>query len=82
MTQTVINLIWEFDGINPEATILWKDHVKNIMKKTGFDLLEIGMRKLKGTALCDVKAISKEGNLSHFLFSQLPIEHYLNVPYA
>ena len=47
----------------------------------GFDPLEIGMSKLKGTAVCDVNAISKEGNLSYFQFHQLLIEHYSNVPY-
>ena len=44
--------------------------------------LEIGMSKLKGMALCDVNAISKEGNLPYFQFHQLLIEHYSNVPYA
>ena len=33
-------------------------------------------------ALCDVNAISKEGNLSYFQFCQLLIEHYSNIPYV
>ena len=48
----------------------------------GFNALEIGMSKLKGTTLCDVNTISKEGNLSYFWFHQLLIDHYSNVPYA
>ena len=58
-----VNSIQEFNGINREATIPWLDHVKAIAKNMGFDPLEIGIGKLKGMALCDINAISKEGNL-------------------
>ena len=77
-----MNSIQEFNGTGREAAIPWLDHVKAIARKTGFDPLEIGMSKLKGTTLCNVNAICKEGNLSYFWFHQLLIEHYLNVPYA
>ena len=80
--QMVINSIQEFNGTNPEATIPWLDHIKSIAKKTGFDLVDIGMSKLKGSVLCDVNAASKEGTLSYFQFHQLLIEHYSNIPYA
>ena len=80
--QMVMNSIQYFDGMNWEATIPWLDHVKVVAKKTGFDPLEIGMSKLKGTALCKINVISKEGNLTYFQFCQLLIEHYLNIPYA
>ena len=40
------------------------------------------MSKLKGMALCNVNAISKEGNLTYFQFHQLLIEHYSNILYA
>ena len=79
--QTVMNSIQEFDGINQEATIPWLDHIEGVAKKMGFDPVEIGMSKLKGMALCDVNAASKEGILSYFWFCQLLIEHYLNIPY-
>ena len=80
--QMAMNSIQEFDGTNREATIPWLDHIEAFGKKTGFDPLEVGMSKLKGTALRDVNAIGKEGNLSYFQFCQLLIEHYSNIPYA
>ena len=61
-----MNSIQEFDATNHEATILWLDHVKAIVKKMGFDPLQIGMNKLKGMTLCDVNTVSKEGTLSYF----------------
>ena len=76
----LINLIQEFDGTNLEATIPWLDHIEGVAKKTGLDPVEIGMCKLKGMALCDVNAASKEGTL-YFRFHQLLIEHYSNIPY-
>ena len=60
LTQTVMNLIQEFDKTNQEATIPWLDHIKGVTKKTGFDPLEIGMSKLKGMALHNINAASKE----------------------
>ena len=80
--QMAMNSIQEFDGTNWEATILWLDHIEAIAKKMGFDPLEIGMNKLKGTALCNVNAASKEGTVSYFQFCQLLIEHYSNLLYA
>ena len=78
----VINLIQESNGTNPEATIPWLDNIKSIMKKTGFDLVEVGMSKLKGSVLHDINAATREGTLSYSQFFQLLIEHYLNIPYA
>ena len=78
----VMNSIQEFNGTNWEATIPWLDHVKGVAKKKGFDPMEIGMSKLKGTALHDINAANKEGILSYFQFCKLLIEHYSNVPYA
>ena len=82
LMQMAMNLIQEFNGMNQETTIQWLDHVEVVAKKTGFDPLEIGMSKLKGTALCDISTTSKEGNLTYFWLCQLLIEHYLNIPYA
>ena len=50
-------------------------------RKMGFDPLELGMSKLKGTALHDVNSHSKEGTLSYFWFCQLLIEHSSNILY-
>ena len=77
-----INSIQEFNGTNQEAIIPWLDNIEAIAKKIGFNLLQIGMSKLKGMALCNVNAASKEGTLLYFHFCQLLIEHYLNVPYT
>ena len=81
LMQSTVNFIQEFDGTDREATILWLDHVKAIVK-TGFNPLELGMSKLKGTALGNVNAVSKDGNLLWFWFHQLLIEHYSNILYA
>ena len=62
------------------ATIPWLDHVKAFAKKTGFNPLEIGMSKLKDTALCDINAASKEDTLLYFWFHHLLMEHSSNVP--
>ena len=59
----------------------WLDQVEAIAMKTGFDPLEVGMSKLKGTTLGNVNAVSKDGNLLWFWFPQLLIVHYSNVPY-
>ena len=79
--QMAMNSIQEFKGTDREATIPWLDHIEAITKKTGFDPLEIGMSKLKGTAPFGVNAISKEGNLLYFWFCQLLTEHHSNIPY-
>ena len=71
LTQKVINSIQEFDGTAREATIPWLDYIEAIATKIGFNPLEVGMSKLKGTALCNVNTITKEGNLSYFWFFQL-----------
>ena len=80
--QKVINSKQEFDGINPEATIPWLDHIESVTNKTGFDPVEVDMSKLKGSVLCNVNAASKEGPPLYFWFCLLLIEHYLNIPYA
>ena len=80
LTQMAMNLMQEFNGTNPEATIPWLDHIEDVTKKTGFKPVEIGMNKLEGTALHDINAATKEGSLSYFQFCQLVIEHYSNIP--
>ena len=55
-----MNSIQEFDDTNWEVTIPWLDHIKAVAKKTGFNPLEIGMSELKGMALCNVNAASKD----------------------
>ena len=67
---------------NLEATIPWLDHIESTAKKTGFEPVEVGMSKLKGSVLCDVNTASKEGTLSLFQFCQLLIEHYSNIPHV
>ena len=62
LMHMVMNSIQEFNDTDREATTPWLDHVKAVARKKGFDPLEIGMSKLKSTTLCDVNAISKEGN--------------------
>ena len=80
--QTMINSIQEFDGTNLEATIPWLDHIESLARKIGFDLVEVGMNKLKGLVVCNINAASKEGTLLYSQFHQLLLEHYSNIPYA
>ena len=82
LTQTVINIIQEFDGTNLGATIPWLDHIESMEKKTGFHPVEVGMSKLKGLVLHNINAASKKGTLSYFQFCQLLIDHYSNIPYV
>ena len=82
LMQIVMNSIQDFNSTNWEATILWLDHVEGVTRKMGFIPLELGMNKLKGMALCDIKDASKEGTPSYFWFHQLLIEHYSNIPYV
>ena len=82
LMQLTVNSIHGFDGTAREATIPWLDHVEAIYRKMGFNPLEVGMSKLKGTVLGNGNTGSKDGNLSCFWFCQLLIEHYSNIPYA
>ena len=79
LMQMAMNPILDFDGTNLEATIPWLDHIEGVAEKMGFDPVEIDMSKLKGMALCQVNAASKEGTISYFQFCQLLIEHYSNI---
>ena len=60
LMQLTMNSAQEFDGTDREATTPWLDHIEAITRKTGFNLLEVGMSKLKGTTLSDVNAVSKD----------------------
>ena len=56
------------------------DHVQVIARKIGFNKLEVGMSKLKGTVHNNVNAVSKDGNLlwlqfCHFLIQSICIKH-------
>ena len=69
LLQMVMNSIQEFEGTNLEATIPWLDHIEAIAKKMAFDPLEIGISNLKGTALHNVNAASKESTLLYSGFA-------------
>ena len=60
----------------------WSDQVELVAERTGFDLLEVGISKLKGLALGDISTIHKQEGLSWHKFRQHLIEQYSNVPYA
>ena len=63
-------------------TILWLDHIKLVAEKTGINPLEVAKSKLQGTAMGDINAMYKEGNLTWYKVRQRLIEYYLNVLYA
>ena len=51
-----------------------------MVERTGNDLVEVGINKLKGLALGDINTIRKEG-LTWHKFRQILIENYSNIPY-
>ena len=77
-----LNSIKEYDGSDREVTIPWLDHIKLVAKKMGKDPLEVGISKLQGTALGDINARHKEGNVTWYKVRQRLIEYYLNMPYT
>ena len=82
MTQMALNCIQKYDGSNKDAMIPWLDHIEMVAEKTGIDLREAGISKLKGLALGTINAIHKEGHVMLYSFRQRLIEHYSNVPYV
>ena len=64
LAQMSLNSIKEYDGSEREVTILWLDHIKLVAKKMGIDPLKVGISKVQGTALGNINAMCKEGNLT------------------
>ena len=62
-------------------TIPWLDQVKLVAERTGNDLVEVGISKLKGLAPSDSNTIRKEEGLTLHKFRQILIENYSNIPY-
>ena len=50
-------------------------------ERTGNDLVEVGISKLKGLALGDINTIRKEEGLMWHKFIQILIENFSNIPY-
>ena len=82
LEQYMLNTIQEFNGSDGESTLTWLDQVELVAERTGFDLLEVGISKLKGLALHYISTIHKEEGLSWYKFRQHLIEQYSNVPYT
>ena len=81
LAHTALGSIQEFDGKDKSATIPWLDEVKSVAEKTGNDPVEVGISKLMGLALGDVKTIRKEEGLTWHKFRNILIKNYSNVPY-
>ena len=47
MAQLVLGSITDFNGKDKTATIPWLDQVEQVSERTGNDLVEVGMSKLK-----------------------------------
>ena len=71
-----LNSIKEYDGSDREASILWLDHIELVAEKMGIDLLEVAISKLQGTALGNINAMHKEGNLTWYRVRQRLIQYY------
>ena len=78
LAQAVLGSIQELDGKDKATTIPWHDQVELVAEKTGNDLVEVGINKLKGLALGDINTIRKEGLMWHKL-GQVLIENYSNI---
>ena len=81
LAQAALWSIQEFDGNDKATTIPWLDQVKLVAERTGNDLVEIGISKLKRLVLGDVNTIRKEEGLMWHKFRQILIENYSNIPY-
>ena len=63
-------------------TIPWLNQVEQVTERTGNDLVEVGMSKLKGLTLGDITTVRKGEGLRWHKFRQVLIENYSNVPYV
>ena len=80
--QLALGCIPDFDGKDKAVTIPWLDQVEHVTKRTGNNLVEVGMSKLKGLTLGDISPVRKEEGLMWHKFHQIVIENYSNVPYV
>ena len=64
LAQSTLNSIQEFDGSDREATIPWLDQVKLVTERTSIDTLEVGISKLKGSAIGNINTICKQMSFS------------------
>ena len=82
MVQLALGSIPDFDGKDKTVTIPWLDQVEQVTERTGNNLVEVGISKLKGLTLGDITIVRKEEGLVWYTFRQVLIENYSNVPYA
>ena len=61
-----LNSIKEYDGSDREETILWLNNIELVAEKMGIDPLEVAISKLQSTALVNINAMGKEGNLTWY----------------
>ena len=67
--------------VNKSATIHWLDQVESVAEKTGNNLVEVGISKLKGLALGNINTVRKDEGLMWHKFRQMLIENYSKIPY-
>ena len=76
MTQLALGSIPDFNGKDKTATIPWLDQVEQVTERTGNNLVEVGMNKLKGLTLGDITTVRNEEGLMWHKFRQVLIENY------
>ena len=64
LAQSSLNSINEYNGSDREATIPCLNCIELVAEKIGLDPLKVATSKLQGTALSDIHAMHKEGNLT------------------
>ena len=82
LTQLVVGSIPDFNGKDKTVTIPWLDQVEQVTERTGNDLVEVGMSKLKGLTLGNISTVRKKESLMWHKFHQILIENYFKVPYV
>ena len=79
--EAVLGSITEFDEKDMATTIPWLDQFKPVVERMGYDLVEVGISKLKVLAIGDINTIRKEEGSTWHKFRQILIENYSNIPY-
>ena len=65
MAQLALGSIPDINGKDKTVTIPWLDQVEQVTERTGNNLVEVGMSKLKGLTLGNISTFRKEGLMWH-----------------
>ena len=66
LAQAALGSIQEFNRKDKAMTIPWLDQVKLVVERTGVDLVEVGISKLRVLALGDINTTREEESLTWY----------------